>query len=183
MSEPSRDDRIREYVIRTREHFSIYHNHKEYMTYLIMTFYFASIGVLIASNDLAWKIANSSVPPISHCTMFYSLSFVSFATIIFVWLQLVLRARAARIVAACDSLRLQWLTESVVCFNASADWHAHIRVPRSLREEIERTQGRNIIFIVIPLILMLGWHGLLMKRLAVAHGVASAFPFACIIGL
>ena len=179
MAEKSKEELVRDYIDITRQHFATYHNHKEYMAYIVTTFYLAGVTALLVSDAEHLKSIAAS-----HCFVFSAMSLLALCVIGFIGWQLFMRMRAATIVAACDSLRVQWFTQPLDRLNTSPCYCKGIQMPCFLRDELRlvaRFSLKQWILIAIPVALATCWHVLFLMRLAAAHHVSGPFPFTCII--
>jgi hypothetical protein len=130
MTQDEKEKYIREYITTTRQHFSTYHNHKEQMAYIITVLYLTIATALITPRDpgLVKMFADWYAKAI--IAAYSVLSFV------FVWWQLAMRTFAADIIAACDSLRIQWLQQFPSDLSVSPTRYKNRLMPVFLREAI-----------------------------------------------
>jgi len=160
-----------------RQHFATYHNHKEYMAYIVLTFYLAGVSALVASDKIKWETIAS------HCLMLYVTTAFSFAVAFFVAWQLIMRMRSATIIAVCDKVRLQWLPQEFPPLNLTPDWYKDIRLPTFLRDEIDRLPMSlsPLWRLGIPISFIVLWHALFLHHLAAAYPPPRPYDFPCLV--
>jgi hypothetical protein len=163
MSEPSREDRIREYIFTMRQHFAAYHDHKEKMAYMTTALYLTGVSALIFQQDLAW-LKTFPCAQIIRTTVFFSA-----LVWIFVFWQLLKRYEAMVMVSACDTLRLQWLKsfETIPEEHLTEEpWH-RIKVPQFLYCKIKQVSSitRILLAMAFPLATIIIWCAALAWRI------------------
>lgn len=177
MSESFQEDRIREYLTTTRLHYATYHNHKEHMAYTIAALYLVGVSALITA-PIAWcDIA-------SPCLAFYVSTGVTGIVGTYVGWQLNKRHVAADIVAACDKVRVQWLTQIPSSLNVWSYCYKRITMPRFLVDELN-SLGRSSplwwVLAYVPVFLIGVWYFMFMYKLATVFGSPIPFPLFCVI--
>jgi hypothetical protein len=130
MTQDKKEKYAREYITTTRQHFSTYHNHKEQMAYIITVLYITIATALITQKDPEWAnmFANWYAKTV--------IAAYSVLSLVFVWWQLTMRKFAADIIAACDSLRIQWLKQFPSDLDVSPTRYKNRELPAFLKKAI-----------------------------------------------
>jgi hypothetical protein len=130
MTQDKKEKYIREYITTTRQHFSTYHNHKEQMAYIMTVLYITIAAALVTQKDPEW---------VNMFAYWYAKAVIggySVLSLVFVWWQLKMRTFAADIIAACDSLRIEWLQQFPSDLNVSPTRYKNRQMPAFLKEAI-----------------------------------------------
>ena len=152
---------IRDYITVTRQHFATYHNHKENMAFVATALYLTGVSALALQKEAKWSTIFPFWITVLIATFFSALAFV------FVLWQLSMRSLSADIVAACDSLRIQWLTVDPQNLNVSSTRYKNVVMPQFLRDGIAGLPyGQSAkLPIWLTLIAIIGWWVMLLARM------------------
>jgi hypothetical protein len=155
------ESHVREYVAVTRKHFASYHDHKEKMAYLTTVLYLTGISTLVFQKEPDW-LTKLSCANLVIVTM--SLGVLVFA---FVFWQLLLRYRAAIIIAACDELRIRWLACTPNTPPLSRTEFRKIAVPQFLKDATKDVDSfiGLILASCLVLAIIIGWTIMLLWRI------------------
>ena len=177
MAEPIPNERTHEYIATTREHFALYHNHKEYMAYVLLTLYLAGISIL-AANDIPWQKIYA------FCIMPWVTIGVACVFGRFILWQLQMRTAASIMVSACDHMRVQLLAQPTRPLNHLPVYHQDMYIPDFLRDAVRNVPSppfkQRLLLSGTPILLLSTWHVLLLWRVVVAYQVPISCYRTCI---
>lgn len=156
-----REKHLRDYITLTRQHFAMYHDHKEKMAYAAIALYLTGVSVLVFQGEPGW-IKNVSCPLMNLMII----AFAGLTSSFIIW-QFRKRYQAAMIVSGCDKVRIQWLRDSPIGSDVSPTSYNKIEMPMFLYIAIDNVKTPLTILwsSLVTLIVVIAWAAMLYWRL------------------